>query len=308
MTKTQTKTDRNIRKQAEEAVSKSEFSAQETLPPEQVLHELRVHQIELEMQNEELHRTQAALAAERSRYFDLFDLAPTGYVTTSENGLILEANLTACTMLGVTRNALIHQPITRFIFPEDQDIHYKRSNMLSKTGKTQTYELRMITAYQTIFWVQLVVISSQDAACTPIWRIALTDITDRKQVEDDLRQAKIAAEAANIAKSRFLATMSHEIRNPMNGVIGMIELLQHTELTHEQREYSESAKLSGIELVHLLNDILDMSKIEADKLELNPADFELKYMISEFINFMSLQAKKKGSDLNRLSIPEFHHP
>ena len=79
-----------------------------------MLHDLRVHQIELEMQNEELRRTQADLEASRARYFDLYDLAPVGYFTISERGLILEANLTAATLLGVARGALIKQPLTRF--------------------------------------------------------------------------------------------------------------------------------------------------------------------------------------------------
>ena len=99
----------------------------EVLSPEaarRALHELRVHQIELEMQNEELRRTQEELEASRARYFDLYDLAPVGYFTLSEQGLILEANLTAAKLLGVARGALVKQPLSRFILPEDQDIHY----------------------------------------------------------------------------------------------------------------------------------------------------------------------------------------
>ena len=91
---------------------------------QRLVHELQVHQIELEMQNEELRRAQVELDAARARYFDLYDLAPVGYCTISEEGLILEANLTAATLLGVARGALVKQPITRFILKEDQDIYY----------------------------------------------------------------------------------------------------------------------------------------------------------------------------------------
>jgi len=130
----------DLRRRAEEiAREKAAPSAEnlQALSPEetrQTLHELRVHQIELEMQNEELRRAQADLDAARARYFDLYDLAPVGYCTISEKGLILEANLTAATLLGVARGALVNQPFTRFILLEDQDIYYLHRRQLFETG------------------------------------------------------------------------------------------------------------------------------------------------------------------------------
>jgi PAS domain S-box-containing protein len=138
-----------------------------------------------------------------------------------------------------------------------------------------------------------------DAAGTPVRMVgAIQDTTVRREMEDALRQAKVAAEAASTAKSHFLATMSHEIRTPMNGVIGMIELLQHSGLTPEQHEYAEIAKSSGIELVHLLNSILDLSKIEADKLELEQSCFDLRQLISDAITPLSHRAREKGVKLD----------
>src|ERR1017187_7547139 len=96
------------------------------------LHELRVHQIELEMQNEELLRTHVELDAARARYFDFYDLAPVGFFTVSEQGMILEANLTAASRLGVVRDALAQQRLTSFIFPQDEDIYYRSEEHTSE--------------------------------------------------------------------------------------------------------------------------------------------------------------------------------
>ena len=109
-----------------------------------LLHELEVHQIELEMQNEELRRAQEEIAASRARYFDLYELAPVGYLTLSEKGLILEANLTAANLLGVERSQLVKRPLFRFIVPEDQDIYYLHRKRLLATRQPQVCELRMV--------------------------------------------------------------------------------------------------------------------------------------------------------------------
>jgi len=93
-----------------------------------------VHQIELEMQTEELRRTQVELESARARYFDLYDLAPVGYCTISEKGQIKEVNLTAANLLGVARSALVRQPFTTFIQKEDRDIYYLHSKPLFEMG------------------------------------------------------------------------------------------------------------------------------------------------------------------------------
>lgn len=144
----------HLRRQAEEKAAEIAENL-ETLSPEEtrrVLHELSVHQIELEMQNEELRTAQAELSVARARYFDLYDLAPVGYCTISEEGLILEANLTAASLLDVVRGTLVKQPISRFILKGDQDIYYLYQKQLfdshsassGQAGAIRACELRMV--------------------------------------------------------------------------------------------------------------------------------------------------------------------
>jgi PAS domain S-box-containing protein len=178
----------NLRTRAETAFREKIAQSPESDPatPEQaqeMLHELRVHQIELEMQNEELRRAESDLNAQRARYFDLYDLAPVGYVTVGESGLIREANLTAATLLGVSRGHLVKLPLSQFILAEDQDAYYLRRKQLMKTGDLQVFELRLVKKGGTAFWAHLQATIAEDEGGTPAIRIVMSDITDRKQAE-----------------------------------------------------------------------------------------------------------------------------
>lgn len=177
----------NLRERAEE---KMRVRPPDTVQPgdaERLVHELQVHQIELEMQNDELLRAQQELEASRARYFDLYDLAPVGYFTLSEKGLIQEVNLTAAALLGVERKALVNQPLTRFILKEDQDIYYLHRKQLFETGAPQVCEFRMLRAAAAPFWARVEAAAAKDADGLPVCRAVMSDITAEKRAEESER-------------------------------------------------------------------------------------------------------------------------
>jgi len=187
MTTTPVESPQELHQRAEEQYRIKEGTTSKPLSPEeteQLLHDLRVHQIELVMQVEELRNKQQELDASRARYFNLYDLAPVGYLTLSEKGLIKEANLAVATMLGVVRNFLLHKPMTQFVFPEDQDDHYQHRKRLIETGEPENWVMRLKRADGNPFWANLQATPAENGEC---W-ITLSDITEHKQAEQKIQR------------------------------------------------------------------------------------------------------------------------
>ena len=154
---------------------------------QQLVHELQVYQIELEMQNEELRRTQQALETSRDRYSVLYDFAPVGYLTLDQAGVILEANLTAAQLLGSARGALLRQRLTDFIVPADQDLFYRHRQQVVATYMSQVCELAMQRQDGTAFFVRLESrVEPEKVGGALRWSTALSDITARKRAEEAL--------------------------------------------------------------------------------------------------------------------------
>ena len=169
----------------------------------EALHELRLHQIELEMQNDELRRTRYELDAQRDRYFDLYDLAPVGYCTLSEQGLIVSANLTIAKLLDTERSALLGQCFNRFVCREQQDRYYLYVKQLLQTQESQVCELPMQTLQGHVFWVHLaaVALPAQDAG--QILRVTVSDITERMHARQLLSDNMAALQLRDQALSQI---------------------------------------------------------------------------------------------------------
>ena len=164
------------------------------------LHELQVYRIELEMQNEELRTAQVALDVERTRYQDLYDLAPVGYLTLSPSGEILQCNLKAASLLGSPRSQLVKAPLRRFVAKEDRDAHYLFTQQVAHTGAPDQRDVRMVNAAGLPFWVSMVItpqeggeVANESEGEGEAWQhqlVIISDISDRKQAEEQLYESE----------------------------------------------------------------------------------------------------------------------
>ena len=225
----------------------------------QLLHELRVYQIELEMQNEALQESQIALDAALGQYFELYDLAPIAYCTVNLQGLIWQANLAASSLFGQTRNAMLNRPFSRHIYTEDQDIYYLGRRRLATGGEPQSFELRLIGPDEKPFWAALTIAVGLDPGGNPETRIVLSDISEQRKVEAEharLREALLrknadlesthgAADYAARERPKHIFEISRELDTRLQTVLDRLLAAYSPGLSQEQRQSIDQIQIAG---------------------------------------------------------------
>lgn len=234
-----------------------------------------------------------SLASERtSLYQVMIENSATGMAVLSRDGLVIRLNKKFSEMVGWTEEEVAGTPFMDYVAPHDRElVKENRARRLRNEEVPAEYEMDVLHKSGHVINV-LVQVGMLPESGTAI--ISALDISSRKKVELDMRLAKESAEQASRIKTEFLANMSHEVRTPLNGILGMAELVMLSDLNEEQRENVQMIRESGRNLLNILNDLLDISRIEAGRMDLENQPFNMADLLNEVERLYSDQAKSKG--------------
>ena len=256
--------------------------------------------VELAREVAERKRVEQELRQAEAKYRSIFENAVEGIFQTTPDGRYISVNPALARIYGyATPDALI-STLTDirgqlYVHASSRD---EFARLLQEHSTVSGFESQVYRHDGQVIWITETARAVRDASGALLYyEGTVEDITERKRAEEELQKAKAAAEAAAQAKSAFLANISHELRTPMNGIIGTTELALNTDLTPEQREYLTIVKDSADALLELLNDVLDFSKIEADKWDLESIDFSLRDELGVAFKTLAIRAHGKGLEL-----------
>ncbi|MCC5808226.1 MAG: PAS domain S-box protein [Opitutales bacterium] len=250
-----------------------------------------------------------ALANSETRLRALFDFSPIGIALNDmETGAFLEVNEALLEPTGYTREELLRLTYWDLTPPGYRERELQQLRSIETAGRYGPYEKEYIRKDGTRYSVNLSGVRVEDSSGRKLIWSLVEDISGRKRTADMLQATNerlenaivqansmaLKARAANLAKSEFLTNMSHEIRTPLNGIIGMTGLLLESDLDEDQRHYAEIARSSGESLLGLINDILDIAKIEAGKLELEETEFDFAALVRDLADIFSVRAKARN--------------
>jgi PAS domain S-box-containing protein len=247
----------------------------------------------------ERKKAEEALRQSEERFRGTFENAGVGIGHTGFDGRWLRVNEKLCAIVGFSREELLRKTFQDITHPDDLPTNIDLAARLRR-GEFPSYSLekRYVRKDGWPVWVNLSVALQRDAAGAPAYMIAIVeDVSERKRLEGQLRRAMEAAEAASRAKSDFLAHVSHEVRTPLNAILGMNELALQTPLTEQQHKYLAVVQSSAEALLLVIDDLLEFSRIEAGKLELDRAPFSLRAVVHDALRSLALRAHRKGLEL-----------
>ncbi|WP_207397502.1 response regulator [Bremerella alba] len=239
------------------------------------------------------------LKESEERFRGTFENAAVGMAHGHIHGQFLRVNQKLCDIMGYGRDDVLKRTFVDLTHPDDATDSKAKFDALVR-GMIDSYseEKRLVRQDGSFVWVHVFVSLQRDPNQQPLHTIhVIEDISERKRLEEQIRQAKEIAEEANLAKDEFLANVSHEIRTPMNAILGMTELVLDTELRDDQRQCLKTVKSAGDNLLRIINDLLDFSKIEAGKMVLEESPFSLRAIIGETLRALAARAHQKSLEL-----------
>lgn len=254
----------DLRERAEEKISRvcdsQDYSVDEV---KKLVHELRVHQIELEMQNDALRQAQSELLASNEKYTDLYDFAPVSYLTLDEQAIIVEANLTLSKLFGLERSLLLKRRFALYLPMSERNGFFEAMSHVLETGEPQTFEARLL-AKEVELDVRLNMAFASNAAGKKHCRISITDVSDLRKAEKELKANMKKLERSNRELQDFAFIASHDLQEPLRKILtfGNMLLERHGESLHpEAADYLRRMGKASLRMREMIDGLLDYSRV-----------------------------------------------
>ena len=291
----------NLRLKAEELLKKRQAASE--LPRSEIetmklIHELEVHQIELEMQSEELTKTRNLAQETAEKYIQLYDFAPVGYFTLSKKGEIIDLNLSGATMLGSDRSLLKNNLFALFVSDETRTIFNQFLDKVMSSFQNVSCEVNISKNTNQPFYVQLTGSASEDKKhCL----LNVIDITERKQAQDKLKENEAVLEKLNIDKDLFISMLAHDLKGPFTSILGFLNLLKKNIRSYHIDKIESHVNIiydSAQSTYKLLDSILTWAKSQSGKLPYEPEELNFRTVSFEVIELFRQFANAKSIAIN----------